>query len=399
MHVRLQEEVTARKQRARPLACVIGPIEVVRALGLAGIRCAVVARPGSPTRYSRYTTRFVPWVDPWRYPEEFVERMIDFGSGQPEKPVLYYSADWDLLVVSRFRERLRDAFRFVVPDSGLVEDLVDKARFQALAERLDLPVPSGQALSPGSGATPEDVYLRFPLLLKPLTRQHETWRSISTGKALAIRSPEALGELWPRLVELQVDVLVQEIVKGPESLIESYHAYVDESGQIAGEFTGRKIRTYPSEFGYSTALVITDDPVVAALGRRLVGRLNLQGVSKFDFKRGSDGTLHLLEINPRFNLWHHPAARAGVNLPALVYDDLVGLPRHPAGPVRAGVRWCSLRHDAQAARADGIGFVRWLRWVRGVEVKSPLAWSDPLPFVLGALGRKGRLPRRARKVT
>jgi len=382
--------VTAEKRRAGPLACVIGPIEVVRALGLAGIRSAVVARPGSPTRDSRYTTRVVPWVDPWKQPEEFVARLIGFGSGQPEKPVLYYSADWDLLVVSRFREQLRDAFRFVVADSGLVEDLVDKARFQALAERLDLPVPRGQSLSPASGATPEDVHLRFPLVLKPLTRQHETWRPISIGKALAIRSREALGELWPRLVELQLDVLVQEIVEGPESLIESYHAYVDESGQIAGEFTGKKIRTYPSEFGYSTALVITDDPEVAALGRTLLARLNLEGVSKFDFKRGSDGSLHLLEINPRFNLWHHPAARAGVNLPALVYDDLVGRPRHSAGRARAGVRWCSLRHDVQAAKADGIGFVRWLRWMWGVEVKSPFAWSDPLPFVLGVLGARVR---------
>jgi predicted ATP-grasp superfamily ATP-dependent carboligase len=337
-------------------------------------------------------------VDPWSHPEEFVARLIDFGNEQTQKPVLYYSADGNLLAVSRSREQLSDVFRFVIADSGLVEDLVNKARFQALAERLDLPVPRGQALYPGAGSTPEDVDLRFPLILKQLTRNDDTWRAIARGKALAIHSPKALRELWPSLVETGADVLLQEIVEGPESMIESYHAYVDERGQIAGEFTGKKIRTYPSEFGYSTALVITDDAEVAALGRTLLGRLNIRGVSKFDFKRGSDGSLYLLEINPRFNLWHHPAARAGVNLPALVYSDLVGLPRDAVRPPRAGVRWCSLRHDAQAARAEGIGFVQWFRWMLGAEVKSPFAWNDPLPFALGSLG-KGRLPWRTRKDT
>jgi predicted ATP-grasp superfamily ATP-dependent carboligase len=385
--------VIARQRQTLPLACVIGPIEVERALGLAGIRCAVVARPNSPTRYSRYTKRVVEWVDPWKQPEVLVARLTDFGRAQREKPVLYYSHDWDLLVVSRFRDRLRQAFRFVVPDPTLVEDLVDKARFQALAERLELPVPRGQALSPVNGAQPADVNLRFPLVVKPLTRQHETWRPISSAKAMAIRSPKELHGLWPRLAELRIDVLLQEIVEGPESLIESYHAYVDETGHVGGEFTGKKIRTHPPEFGYSTAVVITNSAEVTALGRALSERLGIRGVSKFDFKRGADGELHLLEINPRFNLWHHPGARAGVNLPALVYADLVGLPRAREVSARPGVRWCSLRHDAQAARAEGVRFTSWFRWMLTVELKSPFAWTDPLPFVLASLQR-ARRPRR-----
>jgi D-aspartate ligase len=384
-----------RAHGTRPLACVIGDIDVVHALGFVGIRCAVVARPGSPARYSRFTAAVIDYVDPWKHPEEFAARLISFGSAQVDKPILYYCADFDLLAVSRFRDRLQEAFRFVVADSTLVEDLVDKARFQALVERLDLPVPSGQALSPASGAKPADVVLGLPLILKPLTRQHETWRPLVRAKAKVIRSAEELRELWPQLAELHVDVLLQELVEGPESLIESYHAYVDESGKIVAEFTGKKIRTYPSECGYSTALEITDRADVVALGRAISERLRIRGVSKFDFKRGADGELRLLEINPRFNLWHYPAARAGVNLPALVYADLVGLPRARQPHARPGVHWCSLRHDFHAARAEGIGFAAWFRWMLRAEAKSPFAWSDPLPFLLGTL----QLTRRSRKWT
>ena len=44
--------------------------------------------------------------------------------------------------------------------------------------------------------------------------------------------------------------------------------------------------------------------------------LGLRGVAKLDFKRTAAGELVLLEVNPRFNLWHLPGAVAGVNLPA-----------------------------------------------------------------------------------
>ena len=83
---------------------------------------------------------------PQQHPDEFVERLLDWSRGRPEKPVLYYNGDWDLLAVSRFREQLSAGFRFVVPDETLVEDLVDKTRFQRLAEEHDLPVPRSVTL-------------------------------------------------------------------------------------------------------------------------------------------------------------------------------------------------------------------------------------------------------------
>ena len=69
------------------------------------------------------------------------------------------------------------------------------------------------------------------------------------------------------------------------------------------------------------------------MGRFLAGyreaprcSFGLTGVAKLDFKRDRSGKLHLFEINPRFTLWHHAAAIAGVNIPALVYADLTGAP-------------------------------------------------------------------------
>jgi D-aspartate ligase len=379
---------TRELSSGRPLACVLGDIDVVQALGLAGIHSIVAAPPSSLARYSRFTSRVIEWADPWRHPEELVERLISFADEQPERAVLYYSSDWPLLAVSRFRDRLGQSFRFVLPDEELVETLLDKARFQPFAEKLGLPVPRAQFLSPEKGSSPADVGLEFPVVVKPVTRTRQFWSPLAEAKALRVDTPQHLSESWSRFAEANLEVLVQELIPGPETQVESYHVYVAEDGQILGEFAGQKIRTHPREFGYSTALITTDHEDVFELGRELTHRLGLRGVAKFDFKRAPDGRLYLLEINPRFNLWHHLGARAGVNLPQLVYDDLAGGFRSDAAtPARAGARWCSVRHDLGAARREGVPFLRWCAWAMSCEAKSGFSWDDPMPMIRGTMWR------------
>ena len=375
---------------SQPLACVIGDMDLVRPLGLARIPCAVVAPPGAPPRYSRFAQASVEWADPTDDSGALLGNLISFAREQNQKPVLYYEGDWDLLLISRQRDRLSSFFHFVVPDRKLVEDLVDKARFRALAQTLELPVPPSTQIDTAN-AVPEDVDLAYPLILKPLTRRTATWMPIfeamnrSEAKALEIRSRRELTELWPRLASSGVELLAQELIEGPETSIESYHAYIDGSGSIVAWFTGKKIRTHPKGYGHSTALEITASAEVASLGVELIERLDLRGVAKLDFKRSPEGALYLLEVNPRFSLWHHPGAKAGVNLPALVYDDMVGTTRRSTGPARAGVRWCRLLNDVKAARAEGISFIRWLPWALSCEARATLAWDDPMPFLKGVL--------------
>ena len=389
----------------QPLACVIGDMDLLRPLGLANIPCAAVAPPGAPPRYSRFTRAVVEWADPSDESGALVDKLIHFARGQSKKPVLFYEGDWDLLLISRHRGRLASYFHFVVPDGALVEDLVDKARFRTLARTLGLPVPPSTQVHTAS-ADPDDVDLAYPLILKPLTRRTATWRPIFTelnqseAKALEVRSREELTELWPRLASSGVELLAQELIEGPETNIESYHAYVDRDGSIVASFTGRKIRTYPKGYGHSTALEITASAEVASLGADLIQRLDLRGVAKLDFKRSPEGTLYLLEVNPRFSLWHHPGAEAGVNLPALVYDDMVARTRRSTGPAEPGVRWCRLLSDVKAARGEGISFVRWLPWALTCDARATLAWDDPLPFLRGVLwARAAAALRRLRRRT
>jgi D-aspartate ligase len=378
-----------------PVACVIGGMDLVRPLGRAGIPTVVVSPPGFPQCYSRFTKGIVELHDIRHHPEDLVTDLIAFASTQTSRPVLLVDQDEYLLIVSRYREQLEPCFRFLVADP-LVEDLLDKERFAALTARFDLPVPPTQVLHP-VGTVPADVTIPFPIILKPLTRRDRDvpWTSIAgTAKAVRIDGRPSLDAIWPSLVASGADVLAQTLIPGPESRIESYHVYVRATGQIAGEFTGREVRTYPRRFGHSTAVITTDAPDVLALGRDLVDRVGLRGVAKFDFKRAPDGTLFLLEINPRLSFWNHPGAVAGVHLAELMYRDLIDAPIRPTGPARAGVRWCDILPDAMAARAGGLSTAAWLRWVMNAETRAEWAADDPLPFIRGTIWRqRGAVPR------
>lgn len=369
-----------RPRTAQPLACVLGDIDIVSPLGLGGVRCVPVADRRDPARFSRFAVDTIAPLDHWAEPDGLVARLLEWAHAQPATPILFYGSDRDLLLVSRWREALREAFRFVIADREQVEDLTDKARFQRLAERLDLPVPPARRLTAASGPAPA-LELRFPLAVKPPTREG-LGRLGFAAKAVRVDSSADLERLWPQVVAAGVEVIAQELIDGPETRIESYHAYIDPSGDVAGEFTGVKIRTDPPAFGHSTAVRITCTEDVMASGRGVLAALGLRGVVKLDYKRDPEGRLHLLEVNPRFSLWHHPGAVAGVNLPALVYADLTGRKR-PTTRLRPGTTWCNPQQDRWAARAAGIPMVHWLAWAVRCDTRSGADLNDPMPFLRG----------------
>src|SRR5437764_4936352 len=137
----------ARARSSKPLACVLGDLNLVRPLGLAGIRCAVVAEPRKVASHSRFAADVIE-TDSLTGPGDLADRLVSFARSQSAPPVLFYQEDYHLLFVSRYRDVLASEFRFVFAAAELVENLVDKVKFQAFAQTKGLPVPRSVILSP-----------------------------------------------------------------------------------------------------------------------------------------------------------------------------------------------------------------------------------------------------------
>ncbi|MCW2600023.1 MAG: putative ATP-dependent carboligase, ATP-grasp superfamily [Frankiales bacterium] len=354
-------------------------MDMAHALRATGARVTVVGGRHTPARFSRYDFRWR--ADPRPGDARLVGRLIELAAARPA--ALFYETDRDLLFVSRNRHLLGDGLRLVLPPAGLIEQLVDKGAFEALAQRLDLCVPPSWVIRTGRPRRALDV--QFPVLVKPCMRD-ALWAGRAHGqKAFVVHDAAQLDEFLGGLAGTYDTVVVQTYVPGSETRVESYHVYINAAGHIAAEFTGRKIRTCPSENGFSTALITTDSADVRELGRSVVRALNLVGVAKLDFKRDPDGKLWLLEVNPRFNLWHRIGAKAGVNIPQIVMADLCGRPRPPTPAARPGVAWCHVPKDLLAAREAGLTCRQWLSWARKCDTTTGLDVTDPLPFLAGRL--------------
>jgi len=376
----------------KPLACVVGDLSLVRALGRDAIPVALAASQvdcgASRSRYCRTVVRTPSWLAD---PEGALAALIAWGAGQRQAPVVFYQGDHDLVALSRGRGRLAPHLRCVLPPAELVETLADKLRFAALAERERLPVPFTVTLHRGSPLAAELArWDRFPCVVKPCMRSPRFAQLAQNQKAMRIRGRGEMNALAAVIESEDSDFVIQEAIEGGEELIESYHAYIRPGGEVMGEFTGRKIRTAPRRYGFSTYVEITDEDEVRRLGHSILERIGFSGVAKVDFKREPrTKRLYLLEINPRFNLWHHAGAAAGVSLPVLVYRDCIepGSAR-PAGRARAGLRWVNAQEDWRAFEGSP---VRWLAEMLSVDVNESFMLRDPLPgldALVGILHRK-----------
>lgn len=347
-------------------------------------------------------------IAPARDAERAASELARLGARFPERPVLFYGTDAALLVISRHRHELARHFRFRMPRPELIEQLVNKRLFTELALRAELPVPRTLASDEIETAADVEQQVGLPCVFKPSV--HIGWfaaraqHGLSPHKALRVETRE---ELARALAELRLhcdSFVVQQYIPGGEDLIYSYHAYVDERFCPLGEFAGRKLRTYPKHAGVSTYLELVDEPELLTLGRDVIERIGLIGPVKLDFKRATDtGRFHLLEVNPRYTLWNHLGAAAGINLPLLAYADLGG--RAVPGPTayRAGVRWLSFGNDLRAFvrdyRREGMRVTEWLRSFRAPKVYDIFSWDDPAPFVANAIQFSGALSRRLLKAS
>jgi predicted ATP-grasp superfamily ATP-dependent carboligase len=395
-----REGAVARQARA----VLVGDLNMLRSFAGTGVPTTVVARKSQDLTFlSRHCAERATIPDPRVDEAGAVEGLIAVAAAGADRPVLFYGDDSMLLLLSRHRDRLNEFYRYRMPPASLIEACVDKCRFAELAARSGVPVPRGvrSAEQPTAEGIVREVGL--PCVIKP-NQGIEWFRSEAVRRAggkpqkmLLASTREDLDRLLGDMATSSPQFMAQEYIPGGEDQIYSYHAYVDGSGRLAGEYVGRKVRTYPSVGGVSTYVGLIDAPAVRDLGRDVLQRLGVTGVVKIDFKRDVRRDRYLvLELNLRFNLWNYLGTACGVNLPLTAYRDNCGLPLPPLpASWRTDVRWLSFGDDLRAMVRDyrPSGEVSWGTWLRSLsapKVYEMFAWDDPLPFAVN-LARYARL--------
>ena len=392
----------SRFDAAKPPVVLLGGLNVLRALGLARIPVIVASsQPDAPVLASRYCAAHLA-LPSFERRGAVLETLLAAGGlltgALGRKVPLFYTNDDALDLVQAERDALARHFLLLLNDPQAADALIEKERFGPFAQARGLPVPRAIAWDA------LDAW-HDPVVVKPRSRisweESPVYRRLfgGAGKARVFASGAEV-RANPVAAQLSHELSFQEYLEGSDRELWSFHGFAAEDGELLAWFIGRKIRTSPALTGFSSYLELARDDKLAALGCQVVAQAQLKGVFKLDFKRDArSGRFSLLEINARFNLWHYPAARNGINLPRVAYDYLVSGTRPTASAYGTRWRWLALGLDWRAYRElhgrKALSTARWLWSLLGApKVYDLFAWSDPLPLLHHWLLKASRLRRR-----
>src|SRR6185295_8517132 len=120
---------------------LLGGLNVVRALGLAGIPVIVATQDRrGPATASRWCSGVIE-LPPLGDRDAVVETLLRAGRSLGARVPLFYDNDDRLALVQDCRAALAPQFSLLLNEPALADALLEKSRFQALAERTGLPVP------------------------------------------------------------------------------------------------------------------------------------------------------------------------------------------------------------------------------------------------------------------
>jgi D-aspartate ligase len=375
-------------------AVLLGGVNLVRALGLAGIPAIVAsADEDEPAFASRYCAAKCV-LPPLAQPEAAVDAILTIGDRLStmygRRVPLFYGSDDSLKLLYANRQRLERYFLLMLNDPAVGSALLTKDDFETFARERELPVPAAirwDGEGPGSVAGHVGAVVVKPSNKDGWTDSPLRKRAFGNAKALVFTSgAEAAAD--PVLAAFRDQLTCQPYVAGGDSCNWSYHGFADEKSQVIEWFVGRKLRTDPPDNGESAYIELAENEELRALGEQLAARMQLKGIFKMDLKRdAATGDWFLLEVNARFNLWHYVGAANGVNLMRTAYDFLLDGTRAAASaPRRTDIRWLSLQLDRRAfatLRAEGkLGVVRWLASILFArKVYNVFSWTDPGPWL------------------
>jgi D-aspartate ligase len=381
-----------------PPAVVLGgtvtALSVARSLWEAGISVYVLDRRDSPARVSRQRTAFVDVSG-----SDTQARMLDWLQRAPDGAVVLAAGDDGLELVARHRADLVSAGLLPMEaDDGVLLAMLDKTRTYELASANGIATPNTTLL--GTIADVEEIAgeLSYPCVLKPTHSHLFQYRANSAAKALVIDGPAELRLEFERLRAVGVEMLLTEVICGPNDEFVSYYSYIDDDGTPLLHFTKRKIRQYPPGFGIGTYHATTHDREVADLGRRFFEAVGLRGLGNVEFKRdGGDGQLKLIECNARFTASNELIRRSGVDLALFSYNRLTGRPTPPVDDYRDDLHLWEPVNDTRAflvyRRRGELTFAEWIRSLAHRQCFPVARLSDPLPAIVRHAGQVKRARR------
>ena len=334
---------------------------------------------------SRAAAGVVAVPDPRCDPDGFVAALADAASALEVAGVLPGS-EAALLALAGRQHEFPSGTAVGVCAPEVVERATDKVTLVTLATEAGLPLPPSIVLTQAE-IDRRGRELRYPALVKPVRSEmpagdgslrYETVRRVRSFEELCSAIQMLPGRTW----------LVQHYLPGTLGAVSG----VAWHGKLICAVHQTAHRTYPPDGPSAYAQTTPRDPDLEQGVEKLLALIGWSGIFQAQFMR-SDGRKYLIDFNPRLYGSISLAVAAGLNLPVVWANLLVG--DSPAvGDYRVGVRYRCEERDLRAllaALAQGKASVAFGALIpRRRTVHAIFSLRDPLPMItsIGKLRRR-----------
>lgn len=333
-------------------------------------------------RFSRYPHRFIKCPNVSQEASLF-KMLIDLAQRDKlDGWLIYPNDDETVRFLASNKQQLEKYYRVTTPSWDVVKFAYDKRLTYQLAEKCGIAVP--KTLYVCNIREVEQLDIRFPVVIKPSVK--EPFYRLTKKKAIRVDNQPQLVQEFTGASSIVngSGLMIQELIPGgPECLFSVGSLYKD--GDFLGRVVARRPRQHPMDFGHATTYAVTVDiPKLEESARRILGAMGYYGLSEVEFMLDPrDGQYKLLEINARPWGWHTLAIGAGVDLPYLLYQDMLGEKVKQDG-FETDVKWIRAVTDIPTALMEIVkGRMRithYLTSLKGKKQFAVLSMTDPLPF-------------------
>jgi D-aspartate ligase len=311
-----------------------------------------------------------------------IHSLLEAATRLDHNPALFFTSDIFLKFVSRHYDVLSGHFLIQIPNHESIETVSNKKKFAEFVVQNNFPSPKTNIPNSLSDVIEIADTLKYPLVLKP--SESYQWRKLGF-KVVYIDNKDTLIDKWQSLQGTCDDILIQQFIEGPDELNYSYCAYrTPERGEVAN-ICVNKIRLNPIHGGIGAFLQVVKDEEIEDIGSRILEELQYVGVGSVCFKKdATTGKPYIYEVNGRLPIWHSVTQMCGIDLPYIMYRDMIQSSIDVPVQVKKHGKWVSLQSDVNAFRqyhSQGeLSFWNWLKSYRGLRMCAEFALDDWGPF-------------------
>jgi len=358
-------------------------LAVIRSLGQQGLRVTA----GEETRwstgfFSKYCSDRVVYPTP-KTEERFIEHLIPILE-KGNYDVIFPVADACLKPISENEREISRYTQIALPPPSVFQRGYDKGLTLQIAIESGISCPKTYFPRSIEDLPPILEKIECPVVLKP---------RVGSGRrgVTVCETPKEVSLQYQQLVEQYGPMLIQEFIPYGGEL--GVYTLVNRYSEMRAVAVQQRLRSYPVDGGPSTLRETIRNELsetAIALASRLLRAMRWSGVAMVEFRvDGRDGSLKLMEVNPRFWGSLQLSIISGVDFPYLLYRMMMDGDVAPVLDYEPGVqcRWL-LPGEILWYLSSPQKLKNFRELLRFDVPDDIISWSDPGPtlgFVLATL--------------